>query len=360
MTLGLCMIVKNESQVLERVLTSATKFANEIVIVDTGSTDNTKEIAKKFTDKIYDFEWIDDFSAARNFALSQIKSDYWIWLDADDIVPQKTADGIAEFMKNTDGTIDVVMLPYIINMTADGKPLFSYYRERIIKNNSDFYWQGCVHEVIQPKGNIVNLDFPIVHDKPKGRKNGTRNLDIYRKNIADGLILSARERYYYARELYYNGFITDAINEFNNFINMEDGFYINKIDACIMLAHCYLQIEDIKLALTSAFSSFVYGLPTGEACCVIGEIYRMRNDYNKAIYWYECATNLQPDLNSGAFIDYSSYRIVPYIWLTVCYDKLSKYEKAYYYHKLAFKNDPLNPSVIINQKYFEKLGYVKK
>ena len=64
------MIVKNEEAVLERCLESLKGLFEEIVIVDTGSTDSTKEIATKYTDKIYDFQWINDFAAARNYAFS--------------------------------------------------------------------------------------------------------------------------------------------------------------------------------------------------------------------------------------------------------------------------------------------------
>ena len=70
-SISLCMIVKNEERVLERCLQSLQGLMDEIIIVDTGSTDRTKEIAKKYTDKIYDFTWIDDFSAARNFSFSK-------------------------------------------------------------------------------------------------------------------------------------------------------------------------------------------------------------------------------------------------------------------------------------------------
>ena len=70
-TITLCMIVKNEEKVLKRCLESIRDLMDEIVIVDTGSTDRTKEIAAKYTDQIYDFEWVNDFSAARNFAFSR-------------------------------------------------------------------------------------------------------------------------------------------------------------------------------------------------------------------------------------------------------------------------------------------------
>ena len=86
-TISLCMIVKNEEAVLERCLESIKDMVDEIVIVDTGSTDKTKEIAARFTDKIYDFPWCDDFSAARNFAFSKGTGEYLLWMDADEVFP---------------------------------------------------------------------------------------------------------------------------------------------------------------------------------------------------------------------------------------------------------------------------------
>ena len=71
MELSVCLIVKNEEKVLERCLACAKKFADEIIVVDTGSTDKTKQIAKKFTNFVYDFKWCDDFSLARNFSFQK-------------------------------------------------------------------------------------------------------------------------------------------------------------------------------------------------------------------------------------------------------------------------------------------------
>ena len=86
MRISVCLIVKNEEDVIERCLESVKGFSDELIVVDTGSSDKTKEIVRKFTDKLYDFEWIDNFSAARNYAFSKAKCDYLFWLDADDIV----------------------------------------------------------------------------------------------------------------------------------------------------------------------------------------------------------------------------------------------------------------------------------
>ena len=75
-TISLCMIVKNEEAVLARCLESVKDVVDEIIIVDTGSTDKTKQIAYRYTQNVYDFEWIDDFSAARNYSFSKATKDY--------------------------------------------------------------------------------------------------------------------------------------------------------------------------------------------------------------------------------------------------------------------------------------------
>ena len=85
-SVSLCMIVKNEEDVLARCLESVSGLVDEIVIVDTGSADRTREIAEQFTSRVYDFAWIDDFAAARNYAFSLAEKDYCMWLDADDVL----------------------------------------------------------------------------------------------------------------------------------------------------------------------------------------------------------------------------------------------------------------------------------
>ena len=87
-TLSVCMIAKNEAEVIGRCLDCVKSFADEIVVVDTGSTDNTKEIASRYTDNVYDFKWINDFAAARNFSFSKATKDYVMWLDCDDIIDE--------------------------------------------------------------------------------------------------------------------------------------------------------------------------------------------------------------------------------------------------------------------------------
>lgn len=356
MTLAVTMIVKNESAVLARALDGAKSIADEIIVVDTGSTDDTRDIARRYTDKVYGRDWNGDFSAARNFALSQVTTDYWLWLDADDIVPERTAKGIARIMKAIDGA-DIVMLPYIVSVNSAGKPDFSYYRERIVKNRSDYFWRGRVHEAIDLHGKIIYKPFPIFHGKPQNRSAGTRNLDIYNAMLADGDVLSPRELYYYARELFYNGHIQKAEREFAAFIAEPNGFYVNKIDACVLRARCLFSLGNKREARECAASAFVFGPPTAELCCLLGELYFDISDYRTSAFWYKTALAAKPDATSGEFVKTDFSTIVPLIWLAVCYVRLGDTDRAFAYHKRAAKISPTHPSVIANTEYFSKLGY---
>lgn len=96
-TISLCMILKNEEKVLSRCLESAADLVDEIIIVDTGSTDRTKEIASAYTSKIYSYPWTDNFSDARNFSFSKATMDYCMWLDADDIIESSEKRKISPF-----------------------------------------------------------------------------------------------------------------------------------------------------------------------------------------------------------------------------------------------------------------------
>ena len=110
-SVSLCMIVKNEEDVLGRCLKSAAALVDEIIVVDTGSTDRTRETASKFTDQIFDFPWRDDFAAARNESFSHASMDYCLWLDADDILLEADQAAFLALKETLDPAVAVVMAP---------------------------------------------------------------------------------------------------------------------------------------------------------------------------------------------------------------------------------------------------------
>jgi glycosyltransferase involved in cell wall biosynthesis len=353
MTLSLCMIVKNEEKHLDRCLKSVRGIFDEIIIADTGSIDTTKEIAYKYTDKVYDFAWIEDFAAARNFAFSKANSEYLMWLDADDIIPEKSRRELIKLKDIITSDIDVVRLPYNTGYDADGNITFSFYRERILKNCEAAKFKGFIHEVVDPFGRIISVDIPIEHHKIAGNERG-RNLRIYEKHLADGDEFSPRDVFYYARELSYKNRNSDAVRAFTKFINERKGWIENNIEACKIRAECYERLRERQNAYISLYSSFFYDTPRAEVCCEIGRMLLEDGEFNKAIFWYKIAYGKEPDFQSGGFVLPDCYGYIPAIQICVCYSRMGDEKTAEEWNEKAAAYK-VTAAVRYNRDYFAGL-----
>ena len=350
-TISLCMIVKNEEDVLERLLTSAQDIADEIIVVDTGSTDRTCEIARKFTPLVYDFTWQDDFAAARNYAFSLGTKDYLLWLDADDVITPAAKEKFLRLKETLSPAVDVVMLPYETAFDEEGNPTFSYFRERLIKNHAGFRWEGEIHEVITPRGNILYGDAPVTHQKIKVA-DPERNLRIFERMIAEGKTLSPRHQFYYGRELFYHGQEAKAATVFEAFLADPAGWSENKIECTRQLAACYFHQGIEELGITTLFRSFLWDSPRAEVCCDIGAYFLAKGAYEQSIFWYELAAATPRDDTKGGFVLGDCYGLIPYLQLCVCYDRLGDRDKALHYHQLVGELNPNHPSYLQNEIYF--------
>ena len=242
-----------------------------ILIADTGSSDRTKEIAEQYTSLVYDFPWCDDFSAPRNFLLEKVRTDYWMWLDADDVLDEENLEKLKSLKETLDPGTDVVMMEYAAGFDQSGRTTFSYFRERIMKTSRNFRWNGAVHEAVIPEGNIIYSDVVIRHRKC-GKSDPDRNLRIYEKMLAGGEKLEPRHQLYYGRELYYNQRYTEAEAVLVEFLKNPSGWLENKIDACFVLGQCYRQMGEKKSALEAFLYSLTMDVPRAEICCEVGKL----------------------------------------------------------------------------------------
>ena len=350
--ISLCMIVKDEEAVLARCLESVKGIADEIVIVDTGSTDATREIARRFTDKVYSFEWIDDFSAARNFAFSKGTKDFLLWLDADDILLESDRKKFLHLKETLPQDTDAVMFPYHTGFDSQGNPIFSYYRERLFRRDRGFVWKGAVHEAVEVSGKILYEEIAVTHSKLK-TPDPARNLKIFEKQRQKGIEFSPREQFYYGRELYYNEKYQEAAEVLNAFLREDKGWIENNIDACQVLSSCYERMGEKQKALNTLFRSFAYDSPRAELCCEIGRLLMEREEYRSAIFWYETAASRSPDLRSGGFLREDCYGYIPFLQMCVCYDRLGEYQTAHEYNRKALKLKPNDPIALSNEAYFQ-------
>ena len=342
------MIVKNEESVLARCLDCVRQFADEIVIVDTGSTDRTKEIASKYTDKVFDFVWCDDFSKARNYSFSLATKDYVMWLDADDVLEYCEIEKINQLKLNM--VADTYMLKYATSFDESGKPNFVFERERILRRDKRAMWCGFVHEAIVPFGKIEHLDITIQHRKIATHYN-KRNLNLFRKALKRGVKFNAREQYYYARELFYWGYYKKCKLELNKFFNLTHKFFPNTIDAILIMAKCYEKLGDIEKAKKWLYEGLNI-MPNAEIVCELARIYQLQGNNDSAIYWYQSALNIPKPTLYGLFVREDYYYLIPLLELVaLCYNKDKVLAKQY--HLKAKELYPSNKNILYNEQFFK-------
>jgi len=159
MKISLCMIVKNEADILHRCLESAYPWVNEIIVVDTGSADGTKEIARRFTGNIYDFPWGDDFAKARNFSIAKARHDWVLVLDADEIVTEFDHGNVALFAKSDRSVAGRITLVNLL----EGQWGATSHTEKVSRffNRRFFHYEGIIHEQIIPNNSQPYQTHPI-------------------------------------------------------------------------------------------------------------------------------------------------------------------------------------------------------
>jgi glycosyltransferase involved in cell wall biosynthesis len=189
--LSLCMIVKNEKTNLPACLLSAKNLADEIIIVDTGSSDGTQEIAKSFGVKVIQSDWQGDFSLARNLSLSEAKGRWIIWLDADDRLLEADKNEILKLIK-TDPDSEPFAYGLMVKNTQDGGLTGSVFNQiRIFPNRSNLRFRAPVHEQILPA--LEEAGIPVKYTKIKVLHTGYIDAETSKtKQIRNRAILEAQ------------------------------------------------------------------------------------------------------------------------------------------------------------------------
>lgn len=166
--ISLCMIVRDEGEHLGRCLDSVKDLVDEMLIVDTGSEDNTREIAKSRGAKVYDFEWRDDFSEARNHSIDRARGDWILWLDGDEELQAGNRDSLQRLLRANVGA-EAITLPIESLMDdADPSSRIIHGSPRLFRNRRHYRFEGSIHEQIQGSiegvgGRLLPGFTPILH-----------------------------------------------------------------------------------------------------------------------------------------------------------------------------------------------------
>ena len=346
--ISLIVIAKNEEKNLERCINSVKKIADEIIIIDTGSLDRTKEIAKKFTDKIFDFEWIDDFSAAKNFAIDKANEDWILFLDADETISEKDLDKIKKLTgkeaygfsfiqrnyKNSTGLFSSVSC--IGDEYEESRIAPCYVPRRMIRlfvNDRRIRFEGKVHENVEPSilriGAIEDSEIPIHHF---GSLNETpekirKYVEIEKKEI-NGNYLKAFE---VGVQLHEIGELDEAVRYLNMSLNLNDKFYFSWLELGVIFlkaGELDKAEETLKTAEKLGKHEMIY--------FHLGVLHGLKKDYDIALDYFKKALEMN-NKNADTFFN-----------LSLTYSNLGIKEEA---RKMLEKAKLLNP--LYNNYNFE-------
>ena len=188
--LSQCMIVKNEEKNIRRALEWAKPIVYEQIVVDTGSTDKTVEIAEEMGAKVYHFKWIDDFSAAKNYAIEQATGNWIAFLDADEYMESKDAGKLIEKLNEIEKAKNITVLRTpMLDLDDDGNTSEVFLHTRIYRNKKDIRYFGRIHETLAVYGeSFIADDISIIHtgytEAEHKEKNKTdRNIKLLRKEL---------------------------------------------------------------------------------------------------------------------------------------------------------------------------------
>ena len=193
--LSQCMIVKNEEKNMEKALSWAKPIAFEQIVVDTGSTDKTVEIAESMGAKVFHFEWIDDFSAAKNFAIEQAKGDWIAFLDADEFFPDDDVRRLLLILRNVENDpklrrMKTAIRCPIVNVDDEGKPFTTLLQDRVFRNTPEIRYSGKIHEVLIVNEEIFQApELSIIHTGYKQSVyaetgKAARNVEMIREELS--------------------------------------------------------------------------------------------------------------------------------------------------------------------------------
>ena len=292
MTISLCMIVKDEADILRRCLVSIADLMDEIIVVDTGSKDNTKEVALEFTDRIYDYVWQDDFAAARNFAFSKATMDYIYTADADEVLDYFNHKRFSVLKQTLLPEIEIVQMYYVTppayNTTANYR---KEYRPKLYKRLREFVWIDAVHETVRLDPVVYDSDIEIQH-LPRSL-HSARDFKLFRRIYEKEGRLSEKLHSMFVKELFIGGSehdFAEAEDIFSDSLNRADASFDMKREAVCALCHISRAQGKTDRFFALAFKLMPDAM-CAELCYEIGGFFADQGDYEEAVQWFDSAAH---------------------------------------------------------------------
>jgi GT2 family glycosyltransferase/tetratricopeptide (TPR) repeat protein len=343
--LGLNVIVgPGDEDILDRCLKSCEgRLFDEIVITLGTKQDDPliREVASKYTDKIYHYVWNEDFGSARNFSFSHNISKYILWLDSDDVIKPENYKALLE-LKPKLHNWDIIICDYVYSHDENDKPVLVLPRERIVRNCSEIKWHDPIHEYMNLWGKQTRTNIKIDHYRTRAH-NPARNIEALRKVYESGDV-SERIKFYYGKELSDYGSWDKALPVLESYINDGKDFRDNLTVACIKVSKYYYDKREFDNAKNYALKGIRFNDIYAENYVIVGSIFEHQDNTESAAEYYKEA--LKKPLTGGMsqLVDY--YGFIPSAKLALLYFNKRNYEKALEYCNIALSHKNNNPQMM--------------
>ena len=366
--LSLCMIVKDEEENLDKCLKSVAEFVDDIVIVDTGSTDSTKAIAKQYTKKVYCFEWCNDFSKARNFSISKAYNDWILILDADEILYNIDKEKVYSFIENNERVVGRIKRT---NTFEDEKGIKKYI-ERVNRlfNKNYFQYDGIIHEqVVSKVDNTYEtepIEIEVSHigylNEVLNRTNKLeRNINLLssaiRDNTQDPYLYYQIGKSYYSQKNYEKAYVS-----FLQAMKLELNFKLEYVEDLIeSYGYNLLKCKKYKEALNLKKYEDYYGvLP--DYNFLMGLIYMNNSIFEEAIKYFKKCLGEKEGKIEGINTYHSNYNIgVIYETLGFENEALCFYKKCGEYNIAKKRIDKIMSNKCLQVEVdFKNINRIKK
>lgn len=335
MKLELCMIVKDEVELLRGILKEYRQLFDgaRIVITNEARRTELEQLCEEYACNHYYFEWVNDFSAARNFAASKVEADYYFRMDCDDTLKNpENIRKVAQFA--ADSEVNVVYAIYEYGTDEWGNLNATHYRETIIRKTDELRWQKSVHETIvplSPQTHKIHMDesFATIHHKTieQAKEAQARNFNYLVKEYnTDKENCDPRTIAYLGRTFFTHGDHEKAIYFLQKHIE-KSGWDEDRYMSWCMISDIFRLRKDYPNAIASAFEAIQECENYPDAYFRLHDAYFDQDKWQKAVYWGEAGLKL-PTPKSFMLIDPSSYTWRPALSLSYSYFQLGDFEKA--------------------------------
>ena len=335
-TISIVCIVKNREEPLRKCVDSVKNIIDEFIIVDTGSTDNTKNIIEEYG-KLYEMPF-ENYVTTKNKALELATSDYILFMDSDEYV----LEGLTKLKEYADNNVDSVCCRIVEG--TDDLVTNTYFRNRLWKNKKDHRFKGCgIHEYISVTGDTINdSSIKVRHDhsykknKPEVYKERFESYIIILKDYISKNPTATREHFYLARTYKDMNYVYKAIDTYKAYLELPSIFYKDEIwQSWYDMASCYKGQGEYTNAIDALNNSIKVDSRRSESYNLLGSIYYNLQDYNKAVGYYKIALSNPFPEDVTLFINPMEYDFKPADCLSLCYDALKQFNKAEEYAIIA-------------------------